>query len=86
MPDPEGYRKTYRLFQLAERFKRLLSSSGPPGAYPGIGAEEHPVQAETITKFETSCYSSKHRHYCHYWRRRVRRCAGISVGDPYFNA
>ncbi len=50
MPDPEGYRKAYRLFQLAERFKRpVICLLDTPGAYPGIGAEER-GQAEAIAR------------------------------------
>ena len=50
MPDPDGYRKAYRLFQLAERFKRpVICLLDTPGAYPGIGAEER-GQAEAIAR------------------------------------
>jgi acetyl-CoA carboxylase carboxyl transferase subunit alpha len=48
MPRPEGYRKTRRLMELAERFGRpILTFVDTPGAYPGIGAEER-GQAEAI--------------------------------------
>jgi acetyl-CoA carboxylase carboxyl transferase subunit alpha len=48
MPHPEGYRKSLRLMQLAEKFgKPLLTLIDTPGAYPGIGAEER-GQAEAI--------------------------------------
>ncbi|RJP74067.1 MAG: acetyl-CoA carboxylase carboxyltransferase subunit alpha [Candidatus Zixiibacteriota bacterium] len=41
MPNPEGYRKTQRLMELAARFQRpILSFIDTPGAYPGLGAEE----------------------------------------------
>lgn len=41
MPNPEGYRKVYRLLQQAEKFGRpVLCFIDTPGAYPGIGAEE----------------------------------------------
>lgn len=41
MPKPEGYRKTMRLMELAERFKLpILTFIDTPGAYPGIDAEE----------------------------------------------
>src|ERR1700720_1870135 len=41
MAMPEGYRKTQRLFSLAERFKLpVVSFADTPGAYPGVGAEE----------------------------------------------
>jgi acetyl-CoA carboxylase carboxyl transferase subunit alpha len=50
MPDPEGYRKAYRLFQLAERFRRpVICLLDTPGAYPGLEAEER-GQAEAIAK------------------------------------
>jgi acetyl-CoA carboxylase carboxyl transferase subunit alpha len=48
MPRPEGYRKSLRLMELAERFdKPILTFVDTPGAYPGIGAEER-GQAEAI--------------------------------------
>lgn len=41
MPQPEGYRKVYRLLQQAEKFGRpVITFIDTPGAYPGIGAEE----------------------------------------------
>jgi len=50
MANPEGYRKTQRMFDLAERFGRpIISFVDTPGAYPGIGAEER-GQAEAIAK------------------------------------
>ncbi|MCS6808104.1 MAG: acetyl-CoA carboxylase carboxyltransferase subunit alpha [Bacteroidota bacterium] len=50
MPEPEGYRKAYRLFQLAERFNRpIICFLDTPGAYPGLGAEER-GQAEAIAR------------------------------------
>ena len=37
MPRPEGYRKAYRLIQLAEQYKLpVLSFIDTPGAYPGM--------------------------------------------------
>ena len=48
MAHPEGYRKSTRLMELAERWhKPLLTFIDTPGAYPGVGAEER-GQAETI--------------------------------------
>lgn len=48
MPHPEGYRKAYRVMELAERFsKPLIIFIDTPGAYPGIGSEERGV-AEAI--------------------------------------
>ena len=50
MPRPEGYRKALRLMKLAERFKLpLLTFIDPPGAYPGVGAEER-GQSEAIAR------------------------------------
>lgn len=48
MPRPEGYRKSMRVMQLAEKFQRpLFTFVDTPGAYPGKGAEER-GQAEAI--------------------------------------
>jgi len=48
MPNPEGYRKSLRLMQLAERFRTpIVTLVDTPGAYPGLGAEER-GQAEAI--------------------------------------
>jgi acetyl-CoA carboxylase carboxyl transferase subunit alpha len=48
MPHPEGYRKAYRLFELAAKFaKPVVTFIDTPGAYPGVGAEER-GQAEAI--------------------------------------
>ena len=41
MPRPECYRKSLRLYRLAEKFKLpIITLIDTPGAYPGIGAEE----------------------------------------------
>jgi acetyl-CoA carboxylase carboxyl transferase alpha subunit len=41
MARPEGYRKSRRLFELAERHRlAVLTFVDTPGAYPGIAAEE----------------------------------------------
>ena len=41
MPQPEGYRKAYRLMELAEKFGvPVLTLIDTPGAYPGLAAEE----------------------------------------------
>lgn len=56
MPNPEGYRKAYRLMKLAEKFnKPVITLIDTPGAFPGIEAEER-GQAEAIAKnlFEMS--------------------------------
>lgn len=48
MPNPEGYRKAARLFEMAERFgKPIITFLDTPGAFPGIEAEER-GQAEAI--------------------------------------
>lgn len=50
MPNPECYRKALRLMQMAERFQLpILTLIDTPGAYPGIGAEEH-NQSEAIAR------------------------------------
>lgn len=48
MPNPEGYRKAIRMYELADRFRLpLITFIDTPGAYPGIGGEER-GQAEAI--------------------------------------
>lgn len=48
MPNPEGYRKALRLFQMAEKFGLpLITFIDTQGAYPGLEAEER-GQAEAI--------------------------------------
>lgn len=48
MPNPEGYRKATRLYELADRFRLpVLAFIDTPGAFPGIEAEER-GQAEAI--------------------------------------
>ena len=50
MMRPEGYRKTIRLMELANKFNLpIISFIDTPGAYPGVGAEER-GQAEAIAK------------------------------------
>jgi acetyl-CoA carboxylase carboxyl transferase subunit alpha len=50
MAKPEGYRKVYRLFDLADRFGlSIISFVDTSGAYPGIESEER-GQAESIAK------------------------------------
>jgi len=47
-PNPEGFRKAYRIMRLAERFGfPVVTFVDTQGAYPGIGAEER-GQAEAI--------------------------------------
>ena len=55
MMRPEGYRKTIRLMNLANRFNiPIISFIDTPGAYPGVGAEER-GQAEAIAKSIECC-------------------------------
>ena len=50
MAHPEGYRKSIRLMNLAERFDLpVITFIDTPGAYPGIGAEER-GQSEAIAR------------------------------------
>jgi len=55
MARPEGYRKSRRLMQLADRFKLpVITFVDTTGAYPGIGAEER-GQAEAIARSIEAC-------------------------------
>jgi len=55
MMRPEGYRKTVRLMNLANKFNiPIISFVDTPGAYPGVGAEER-GQAEAIAKSIECC-------------------------------
>ncbi len=59
MMRPEGYRKTIRLMNLANKFKiPIISFIDTPGAYPGVGAEER-GQAEAIAKSIECCMKLK---------------------------
>jgi acetyl-CoA carboxylase carboxyl transferase subunit alpha len=50
MPRPEGYRKSLRLMEMAERFSLpVLTFIDTPGAYPGVDAEAR-GQSEAIAK------------------------------------
>ncbi len=50
MMRPEGYRKSVRLMELANKFNiPIISFIDTPGAYPGVGAEER-GQAEAIAR------------------------------------
>ncbi|HWD49943.1 MAG TPA: acetyl-CoA carboxylase carboxyltransferase subunit alpha [Rhizomicrobium sp.] len=50
MAMPEGYRKSQRIFELADRFSLpVLSFADTQGAYPGVGGEER-GQAEAIAR------------------------------------
>jgi acetyl-CoA carboxylase carboxyl transferase subunit alpha len=55
MARPEGYRKSVRLMQLADRFRLpVITLIDTPGAYPGKGAEER-GQAEAIARATDMC-------------------------------
>ena len=55
MMRPEGYRKSIRLMEIANKFKiPIISFIDTPGAYPGVGAEER-GQAEAIAKSIEYC-------------------------------
>ena len=59
MMRPEGYRKTIRLMNLANKFNiPIISFIDTPGAYPGVGAEER-GQAEAIAKSLECCMMLK---------------------------
>jgi acetyl-CoA carboxylase carboxyl transferase subunit alpha len=59
MMRPEGYRKTIRLMQLADKFKiPIITFIDTPGAYPGVGAEER-GQAEAIARSIECCMKLK---------------------------
>ncbi len=50
MPNPEGFRKALRLMKQAEKFRRpVICFIDPPGADPGLGAEER-GQGEAIAR------------------------------------
>ncbi len=57
MARPEGYRKSVRLFELAERFRLpVITFIDTPGAYPGIDAEER-GQSQAIAESILSMFS-----------------------------
>jgi len=59
MASPEGYRKTRRLMELADKFNiPIISFIDTPGAYPGVGAEER-GQAEAIARSIECCMKLK---------------------------
>ena len=59
MMRPEGYRKSIRLMELANKFDiPIISFIDTPGAYPGVGAEER-GQAEAIAKSIECCMKLK---------------------------
>ena len=59
MMRPEGYRKSIRLMELADKFDiPIISFIDTPGAYPGVGAEER-GQAEAIARSIECCMKLK---------------------------
>ncbi len=59
MMRPEGYRKSIRLMELANKFNiPIITFIDTPGAYPGVGAEER-GQAEAIARSIESCMKLK---------------------------
>ena len=59
MMRPEGYRKSIRLMELANKFKiPIITLIDTPGAYPGVGAEER-GQAEAIARSIEICMKLK---------------------------
>ncbi len=59
MARPEGYRKTYRLFEMAERFNLpVIALVDTKGAFPGRGGEER-GQAEALAKSIEKCLTLK---------------------------
>lgn len=56
---PEGYRKTFRLFEMAERFNLpVIALIDTAGAYPGKGGEER-GQAEALARSIEKCLTLK---------------------------
>ena len=59
MMRPEGYRKSVRLMEIANKFNiPIVTFIDTPGAYPGVGAEER-GQAEAIARSIESCIKLK---------------------------
>ena len=59
MMRPEGYRKSIRLMELANKFNiPIITFIDTPGAYPGVGAEER-GQAEAIARSIETCMKLK---------------------------
>jgi acetyl-CoA carboxylase carboxyl transferase subunit alpha len=54
MPQPEGYRKAQRVYELADRFGLpVFTFIDTPGAFPGIGAEERGQSEAIAASIET---------------------------------
>jgi acetyl-CoA carboxylase carboxyl transferase subunit alpha len=59
MPKPEGYRKSIRIMEMADRFGLpIITLVDTAGAYPGINAEER-GQAEAIARSIEMCLNVK---------------------------
>lgn len=59
MPHPEGYRKSKRIIELANKFHMpIITLIDTAGAYPGVGAEER-GQAEAIARSISACLDSE---------------------------
>jgi len=56
MPRPEGYRKAYRLMEMAQQFNLpIITFIDTPGAYPGIDAEERGQACAIAENLEFMC-------------------------------
>ena len=68
MPMPEGYHKSARLYQLAERYRLpVVIFLDSPGAYAGVDAEKR-NQSQTITTSITRDGKPHCADYCvYYW-------------------
>ena len=82
MMRPEGYRKTIRLMNLANKFNiPIISFIDTPGAYPGVGAEER-GQAEAIAKSIECCMELKGSNISYYnWRRWFWWCNSLASSN-----
>ena len=83
---PEGYRKSIRLMELANKFNiPIITFIDTPGAYPGVGAEER-GQAEAIARSIESLYEIKSsKYFNYYWRRWIWRRNSISFSKQSNN-
>ena len=82
MANPEGYRKALRLMKLAEKFSiPVVTFIDPPGAYPGIEAEEK-GQAEAIARNLFEMFNLKTQIICIVIGEGASGGAlGIGIGD-----
>ena len=83
MPNPEGYRKAIRMYELADRFGLpVLTFIDTPGAFPGIGAEER-GQSEAIgASLEVMSRARRADHHHRHRRGRLRRRARARRRQP----